>query len=269
MSPEDILGVLPDATADEIRAAYRDKARALHPDQSSDDNAEESFKSLNQAYRTLLQRAGEPVFTKPPTWEEFFAGLGGLVKKAKKAARGKRGSDMCVEIAVPFVEAITGSTRRVTLPQATVTFPIPAGTKDGRKLRISERGHPFDGEGGRPGDLVVVVRVTPDPTLSLVGDDVVCALPITAFEAAMGATVDVPTLEGVVKLKVPAGSQPGTEIRIAGAGPGGSGDQVVRLDVEIPVDLDEHQLAALRELAEKLPADVHPVTMGFRDKPDK
>ncbi len=111
--------------------------------------------------------------------------------------------------------------------EAVAVVRCPAGITDGGRLRVVEMGH-AGRHGGRPGDLYVTVHVQPHPWFRREGDDLVCPLPVAVHEAALGARIDVPSLEGPVKLRIPAGTRAGQRLRVDGGGlvtaGGGRGD---------------------------------------------
>ncbi|MEW6059198.1 MAG: molecular chaperone DnaJ [Actinomycetota bacterium] len=129
---------------------------------------------------------------------------------------------------------------------------VPAGVKDGARIRLSGRGEPGPA-GARPGDLYVVARVAAHRLFGRKGNDLTLELPVTFAEAALGANVRVPTLDGEVTLKVPAGTQPGQVFRIRGRGApkkGGRGDLLVTVRVEVPKRLSRDEKQLLRQLRE-------------------
>ncbi|HEY1734015.1 MAG TPA: molecular chaperone DnaJ, partial [Acidimicrobiales bacterium] len=141
----------------------------------------------------------------------------------------------------------------------TVKVRIPPGVEDAQRIRVKGRGAP--GQGMAPaGDLYVVVRVTKDATFGRRGRNLTLTVPISFTDAALGTTVTVPTLEDPVTLRVPAGTQPGTNLRVKGRGvPAGSGrngtkagDLLVRVDLSVPKTLTDEQRAAVESLARVL-----------------
>jgi molecular chaperone DnaJ len=125
--------------------------------------------------------------------------------------------------------------------------------------------------GGSPGDLYVMLRVREHPLFERSQNDVVCEVPISFPQAALGADIEVPTLEGKLKMKIPAGTQSGNVFRLRAKGivdlrGGGRGDQLVRVTVETPRKLTSKQRELLEEFAALDGADVHPLSSGFFDK---
>jgi molecular chaperone DnaJ len=143
---------------------------------------------------------------------------------------------------------------------------VPAGVKNGARIRLAGRGEPGP-PGSQPGDLYVVVNVAAHDLFGRKGNDLTLKLPITYSEAALGANVNVPTLDGEVTLKVPAGTQPGQTFRIRGKGApkkGGRGDLLVTAKLQVPkrVSRDEKQL--LRQLQE---TETHPPRRHLESDP--
>jgi molecular chaperone DnaJ len=165
-----------------------------------------------------------------------------------------------------------GGAGRTKQPQ-TVTVNIPGGAEDGMRLRLAGQGGA--GAPGAPaGDLYVVLKVQPDPRFERQGADLVCEAPVSFADAALGSKVRVQTLKGEVDLTVPAGSQPGQHLRLRGLGlprlnGGGKGDQLVRLNVEVPKRLNKEQKELVRKLRELEDSSSHPKTTAFRKKMNK
>jgi molecular chaperone DnaJ len=152
----------------------------------------------------------------------------------------------------------------------TLSVRIPAGVDSGSRLKL--RGEGEGGSNGGPaGDLYVVLHVRQHPLFTRDGNDVVCEVPIGFTQAALGAEIDVPTVEGKVKLKVPAGTQSGNVFRLKGKGVPdvrgyGRGDALVRVVVETPRKLSAKQRALLEEFARISGEEVHPISKGFFEK---
>lgn len=144
---------------------------------------------------------------------------------------------------------------------------IPPGADDGTTLRYSGEGEPGQ-NGGPPGDLRVVLEVTPHPVLTREGADIHCELPITFIEATLGGQVDVPTLHGRVRMKIPPGTQNGTVLRLRGKGTaktagGERGDQHVTVKVEIPQNLNAQERATVQGLSQLDDVRHHPLRQRF------
>jgi molecular chaperone DnaJ len=160
----------------------------------------------------------------------------------------------------------TGATRKTS----TLQVKIPAGVDTGARLKLRNEGE-ASLAGGQPGDLYVLLRVREHPLFSRQDNDVVCELPVSFPQAALGVEIEVPTLEGKLKMKVPAGTQAGSVFRLRGKGvvdlhSGGRGDQLVRVVVETPRKLTAKQRELLEEFARLDGEDVNPMSKGFFEK---
>lgn len=147
---------------------------------------------------------------------------------------------------------------------------VPPGVDTGTRLRLSQEGQ-GGSNGGPPGDLYVVVRVKDHPIFTREGSDLHCVVPLNIAQAALGAEIEIPTLDGREKVRIPAGSQPGDQVRLRGLGmpnlgAGGRGDLYVHLEVKIPTKLTKDQKKLLESLAETLPADTQPKERGLFEK---
>ncbi len=169
-----------------------------------------------------------------------FGGPGG----GRHGARVRmRGSDAHYTLTVSFLDAARGATRRITLPDGrTLDVRIPAGVRDGHVLRLRGQGHPGFGEGAPAGDALVEIAVAPHPHFRREGDDILIDVPVTLKEAVLGASVEVPTVGGKVRLNIPPGSGTGTRLRLRGRGIN-QGHQYVVLQVVLPPG-EEPELAA-------------------------
>jgi molecular chaperone DnaJ len=153
---------------------------------------------------------------------------------------------------------------------ATLQVKIPAGVDSGARLKLRGEGE-TPPAGGVPGDLYILIQVKEHPLFKRQDHTVICDIPISFPQAALGTEIEVPTLEGKIKLKVPAGTQSGNVFRLRGKGivslnTGGRGDQLVRVIVEIPRQLTTRQREILEEFARLDGADVNPMSKGFFEK---
>jgi curved DNA-binding protein len=195
-------------------------------------------------------RAGEP-----------FAGVrGGRATQEEAADLPREGPTHEAQITISLDDAYRGGTRRITLRRGdngagqarTYDVRIPPGITDGATIRLAGQGGPGHA-GGPPGDLLLRVSIAPDPRFSVSGHDLACVLPIAPWEAALGAKVPVPTLDGEVTLTVPPGSQSGQRLRLRGKGlpkrqGGERGDQYVELKIVVPKQLSDAERAAFESL---------------------
>jgi molecular chaperone DnaJ len=177
-----------------------------------------------------------------------FRGWGGPTK----------GQDIVSNVTVDFFEAIHGETMSLGTPGGTVKVKIPAGTVDGQKIRVRGKGHPSQ-DGGAPGDIVLTVTVGKHPVFERDGDNIRVNVPVTFVEAALGANIEVPTLEGEpVKLKVAPGTPSGRVLRVKGRGvktAKAQGDLLAVVQVAVPSHLDAKATEALQAFAAAAPSD--------------
>ncbi|MCW2507923.1 MAG: dnaJ [Modestobacter sp.] len=156
----------------------------------------------------------------------------------------------------------------VTTQTRTITVRIPAGVKDGQRIRLAGKGAPGR-RGGPPGDLFVVVHVSASELFGRSGNDLTLTVPVSFAEAALGTTLTVPTLDGSVSLKVPGGTASGRTFRVRGRGvqgKGTAGDLLVTVEVAVPARLTPGAREAIEKLAAELPDDPRPeVTAALRD----
>jgi DnaJ-class molecular chaperone len=270
-----ILGVPEHADAETIKKAYRRLAKQNHPDATGGDKKKtERFKEVGDAYDVLsdpkkrreydrLRQApvgadGMPQGFDPEAFSQIFGDFrmgggrgggfadlgdifssifGGRGPAGQGRSRG-RGLDQESAVEVTFREGALGTRRTLrTGTGKTVEVNVPAGVESGARLRVAGQGGEAP-RGGRPGDLYLIVTVTPDDHLRRSGDDVELALPLTVAEACLGTQVDVPTVDGSVKLVVPASTSSGARLRLRGKGvrraDGSRGDQICRIEIVVP-----------------------------------
>ncbi|UHD18218.1 DnaJ C-terminal domain-containing protein [Thiocapsa bogorovii] len=200
-------------------------------------------------------------------FSDFFSSIFGREFHAgSQSQRRRRGQDQTARIAIDLEDAYRGATRqlrldipeigadgRVTSRTRTLNVRIPPGVTQGRQIRLAGQGGPGI-NGGHAGDLYLEIEINPHPFFTTDGKDIHLRLPIAPWEAALGASVSVPTLGGTVNLKVPPGSQSGQRLRLKGRGLPGepAGDELVMLEIVTPPATTDMAKAAYREMAERL-----------------
>ncbi|MHB0961376.1 MAG: DnaJ C-terminal domain-containing protein [Pirellulaceae bacterium] len=188
---------------------------------------------------------------------------GGQTQGRRRASErpAERGGNLHHELEIPFRTAIIGGevalhVRRPTGKTEAISVRIPAGIEDGRKIRLREQGELALG-GGKPGDLLITVRVQPHPHFRRRGNDLEVMVPVTLAEAALGAKVEVPTPKGVITLTVPPGSSGGRRLRIKGHGiaseKGPTGDLFAELRIVLPKMIDEESAEQIRAFDQRYP----------------
>ncbi|MBO8171425.1 MAG: molecular chaperone DnaJ [Bacillaceae bacterium] len=360
----EVLGVSKDASADEIKKAYRKLARKYHPDVNKSPDAEEKFKEVKEAYDVLSdsqKRANYDQFGHADPGQGFggggfgdfggdFGGFGDIFDmffggggRRRNPNAPQQGADLQYTLEIEFKDAAFGIEKDIEIPReetcdqchgtgakpgtqpeecsvchgtgqqeqiqntpfgrivnrricqncqgtgkiirekcskchgsghmkvrSKIHLKIPAGVDDGARLRVAGKGEPGR-NGGPPGDLYVLIRVRPHDFFKRDGDDVYCEVPLTFVQAALGDEVEVPTLDGKVKLKIPPGTQTGTYFRIKGKGITrlrgyGRGDQHVQVRVVTPVNMTDKQKELLKEFAEESGESIHGDQESFFDK---
>jgi molecular chaperone DnaJ len=274
----EVLGVERSADEAELKRAFRELARRHHPDVNPGDAiAEERFKEANEAYavlsdprrRSRYDRYGHSAVT--GVVDDEPGGFGAVIDAVddivgdffRKRRHRRRGRDLRYTLEVTFEEAALGTEKTISIPEresngapqaATrqFTVKVPPGTKSGAVRMIRGEGEGGKG-GGSAGDLHVIIRVNEHPMLRREGNDVWCDVPISFPQAALGTLIEVPTLDGKVKMRVPEGTQSGRVFRIRNRGiPRGAntrGDQLIRIQVETPTNLTGEQKRLLEEFA--------------------
>lgn len=202
---------------------------------------------------------------------EAFGGPRGGFKQ-----RRDRGADLRYTLNVTFEESAVGTEKTISFIRqkngrddtAKISVKVPAGVKQGQRLRLANEGDLPSGS-SRAGDLFVIINVQEHPLFRREDDDVLLDLPISFLDAILGSQVELPTLTGKAALKIPAGTHTGQSFRLKGkgfpkTGGFGSGDMLIRVLVDTPASLDRRQREVLEELAKSAPAT--PLVQQFQDK---
>lgn len=192
---------------------------------------------------------------------QHFRPAGGRTRQGS-AARQHPGTDILHELRIPFSTSITGGQAQVTVRRQsgkveTLAVKIPAGIEDGKKIRLRGQGEPAPA-GGKPGDILLTVRVAPHACFQRRGNHLHVKVPVTLAEAALGAKVDVPTPKGTVSLGIPAGTSSGTKLRVKGLGVASKenappGDLLAEVQIVLPKELDESSREMIRKIDERCP----------------
>lgn len=198
-------------------------------------------------------------------FEEILSGRGSapfsVGAKTRARSRPTRGKDINQEFAVDFLTAAAGGKRSIRVRRGgstqTIEVTIPPGTNEGAKLRIRGAGSPSPGS-APPGDLILTINIAPHPYFKRDADKVLIELPISITEAALGAHIHVPTLNGKrAEVRVPPGSTSGLRLRLRGQGiqprEGPPGDLYVQIKIVAPEEVSERDKAILEDIAKRLP----------------
>lgn len=282
------LGVSKTSSADELKRAYRKLALSYHPDKNKSKEAEEKFKEINQAYevlsdpqkRSIYDQVGHEGFEKGAGGGGPFGGArGGPFGGTQGGQQGPftysystggggaqgfnfdfgGGSDPFeifeqffgggfarrkprYSIAIEFMEAVSGTEKKVSIDGRTEIIKIQSGVDNGSIIQFP--------------NYEIVVNVRANNKFHREGNDILTEKIIPIYQAILGATVDVETVHGNVKLKIPAGTQPDTLIRIKSKGVprvrgGGNGDHFVRIKIQIPTKISSRQKELLEEFEEE------------------
>lgn len=275
-NPYDILGATPTDSPDDIRKAYRRRAKTLHPDLNpGDKQAEERFKELSVAYDLLsdpdkrkrfdrgeidasgaekprqryykdyaANAAGSHPYENTSGFSDFAGAddiFSEMFGRKTRQTRRIRGADVNYKLTIDFLDAINGAKKRISLPDgASLDLTIPPGLQDQQVLRLRGKGAPSPTQ-GEPGDALVEVTVLPHRFFVRNGNDILLNLPVSLREAVLGGKVKVPTASGAVMVSVPRGASSGSVLRLKGKGvahPGGHGDELVTLQIVLPKQPD-------------------------------
>ncbi len=282
-----ILGVDKNADDNTIKKAFRRLAKQYHPDANPNPSAEAKFKEINEAYETLSNPEKRKLYDQfgsdyatmgnagaggynpqaqevrfddsafQDIFESLFGGFGRGNRQNANARTGgaqkMRGQDITEEVVITLREAYEGAVRYVESLNRKAKVNIPAGAKDGTKVRVKGEGE-AGRMGGEAGDLYLVVKVEPDKQFARDGDNLIVDVPCDMFTAMLGGDVEVPTMARPVRIKVPAGTQSGQKLRVTGKGmpklqqAGEFGDLFAKIMITVPKNLNDAQ----RRLAEQL-----------------
>lgn len=280
------LGVSRDATADDIRKAFRRLARKYHPDVSKEPDAERRMQEINEANTVLSDpekraaydqlgqgfRPGQD-FHPPPGWDagfefsgkgfsphdmsgfsDFFAELFGHMGRNQYDFRTQsnfqaRGEDHRAKVLLDLEDSFSGAVKQLALrvPQLdqtghmalstrTLNIKIPKGVRTGQVIRLAGQGSAGVGKGG-PGDLLLEVEFRPHPRFRIDGADLHMDLPVAPWEAALGAVISVTIPDGEIKVRIPAGTQSGQQLRVRGKGIPSHPPGDLLLDIQVVVPL--------------------------------
>lgn len=191
---------------------------------------------------------------------DIFSELFGGARRRAGPQPSARGEDVVATATVPLETLAKGGVARVILPSGrTLEVKIPAGMEDGKQIRLRGQGA-AGAPGGEPGDAIITVKGAAHPYFKVDGHDLRLDLPVTVYEAALGAKIAAPTLDGKVELTVPPGSTSGRVLRLRGKGlpatdSKAAGDLYVALKVMLPESVDAETEAQLREWRDRAPYD--------------
>jgi len=270
-----VLGVAKDASETDIKRTFRELARQHHPDVNPSDDGER-FREINEAYAVLSDKDQRARYDRWGHPDDSGGGLSAVVDAAQEIINNvfrnrrtkQKGKDIRYTLEVSFEEAVFGASKTITIPTEgaakEVTIVIPPGMKPNTVKTLKGDGELGKG-GAVAGDLVVMIRVAEHAGFERDGIDIRSEHAISFTQAALGAVIDVPTLDGSVKMRIPEGTQPGRVFRIRGRGvPQAAGtnaprgDHLVHIQVSVPTELSQRQRELLEELAQ---------TSGEQDKP--
>lgn len=275
-----ILGVSREATNEEIKKSFRKLARQYHPDVNpGDKTAEDKFKDINEAYNTLSdettraeydlrlfgkgkRRPGQSRGTIPRNgngakdysqdydfwrFKDYSPGTSKRAKVVNPSLAGRR--DVEAKLTLPLEKAYRGGRERIRLEDGrSLEVEMPPAMSDGQKIRLKGQG--LDG-----GDLYLKITISVHPFFELQGTDIFCRIPVTPTEAILGEAVEVPTIDGLVKMTVPKGVRSGQRLRLANKGypdsNGNRGDQLVEISIAIPVEISPEELELYQKIREK------------------
>lgn len=271
-------------TAEEIKQAYREQAKKYHPDiNTTSDFAEERFKDVNEAYKTLSNSSTRRKYDrmwnsrigkkqknkqqnkkeKKSIFVEMFQMFFGEIKqkekkKEEKQKSPKKGENIETEITVSIFEAFYGMEKKIALrtidgKMREFNVKIPAGIRNEEKIRLMGQGKPGE-NGGKSGDLLIKIHIENDKKFKLNGIDIYTDLYITPWEAALGTKLNINSIDEEILLYIPQGTESGENICLKGKGylngRGGRGDLFVNVQIMIPKSITEKEKTIFEQLRE-------------------
>ena len=281
-----VLGIDKEATEADIKKAYRKLARKLHPDLNPNDkNAQKNFQQINEANEVLSDTEKRKKYDKyGKDWQHaeqfekqqqsqnesrtsgrqqhsendsgdfssFFESMFGGAKQGRQTKF--RGQDYNAELKINLTDAMKAHQQTLTINGKNIRITIPAGIENGQVIKLKEHGAP-GANGGPAGDLFITFSITNHTAFKRQGNDLFTTATIDLYTALLGGETTIDTLNGKVKLNVPAETQYGTKIRLKGKGfpvykkEGETGDLYVTFQVKLPINLSEEQKAMFTELS--------------------
>ena len=272
---------------DEIKIAYRDQAKKYHPDvNSGDSRAEERFKDINEAYKILSEPTTRKKYDrmwnshigkkkskitkkstentkKTATRGEIFNALFGIenindegLHKNKNSKVPTQGEDIETEIPISIIEGFFGQTKKISLRTVSgkmknFEINIPAGIRNGEKIRLIGQGKPGI-NGGKNGDLLFKIKIIEEKKYKLIGADIYTDLNISPWEAVLGTKVEVDAIDETIGVYIPQGIETGEEIHISNKGykdnKGGRGEFIIRIKIMIPKNITEKERELYRQM---------------------
>jgi curved DNA-binding protein len=273
----EMLGVTKNASSAEIKKAYRTLAIKYHPDRNLGNKvAEEKFKDINEAYEVLSDQTRRVQYDQSINRKNFInkTGLGnfgrnntaerantenrsrsqvesedyrpGTTKRTRVVNSRPARRDIEAKLTLGLDEAYRGGKRKIRLEDGrSLDVEMPAKMIDGQRIRLK-------GQGIESGDLYLKITVARHPFFEIQGENIYCQVPVTPTEAILGSAIEVPTIDGLVKVSVPNGVRSGQRLRLANKGyfdkSGNRGDQLVEIQIFTPKEITEQE----KELYEKL-----------------
>jgi len=285
-----VIGVDESASVDEIKKAYRRLARKFHPDVSKEQDAEERFKEIGEAYAILSDETRKSEYDEMRQYQASggnFEDIGKWQRQQGNPDSGQQfsdlfeslfrqqgfheqrqhidGEDVNYVLPVSIEEAVMGGKRTISYvslendangypyqKQHSLRVTVPKGVIAGQHLRLNGKGGAGYGN-GKPGDLYLEIQLQPHQRFTAEGRNLAQHLPVALWDLALGETVQVLTVDGAVNLKIPANAKPGQKLRIKGKGIPGNppGDMLVILKLMFPDVVTDDQRALFRTMKQQ------------------